>query len=71
MSRLAASFSSRRRYERLQRMGRVLQRPVARGGKLRHLPGPLAAWTRSRDLSALPQQTFREWWRARPPRAAP
>jgi L-lactate dehydrogenase complex protein LldF len=25
----------------------------------------LGNWTRVRDLRALPQQTFREWWKAR------
>jgi L-lactate dehydrogenase complex protein LldF len=37
----------------------------AGGWRIRRLPPPLAAWTRSRDLPLLPRQTFRDWWRAR------
>jgi L-lactate dehydrogenase complex protein LldF len=43
------------------RAGRLL----ARGGRIRHLPPPLSAWTASRDLPAPPQQTFRQWWAGR------
>ena len=41
--------------------GRLLGR---RYGRIRHLPGPLAAWTSSRDLPRPPRQTFRDWWKA-------
>ena len=33
--------------------------------RLRWLPGPLAAWGRSRTLPGVAEQTFREWWEAR------
>jgi L-lactate dehydrogenase complex protein LldF len=63
---LGRVFSSRDGYERAQRLGRSLQRPVARDGWItRFPPGPLAAWGRARDLPALPAQTFREWWESR------
>ena len=29
------------------------------------LPGPLSGWTSARDLPAVPQQSFRDWWRER------
>jgi len=66
LRRLAGAFASRARYERAQRLARRLQRPVVRDGWLtRFPPGPLAAWGRSRDLPAVPDQTFREWWESR------
>ncbi|MEO6715360.1 MAG: LutB/LldF family L-lactate oxidation iron-sulfur protein [Mycobacteriales bacterium] len=44
--------------QRLSRAGRLL----GRGGRIRRLPPPLSAWTRSRDLPVPPAETFREWW---------
>ena len=67
---LGKAFATRAGYERAQRLGRSLQRPVARDGWITHFPpGPLGAWGRSRDLPALPAQTFREWWESRDERA--
>jgi L-lactate dehydrogenase complex protein LldF len=63
MKALARTFSSRERYERAQRIGRVAQRPLTRDGRISHAPRPLAAWTSSRDLPGVARQTFREWWR--------
>ena len=66
LKHLGRAFATRAGYERTQRLGRSLQRPVARDGWITHFPpGPLAAWGRSRDLPALPAQTFREWWESR------
>jgi L-lactate dehydrogenase complex protein LldF len=63
---LGRAFATRAGYERVQRLGRAFQRPFARDGWItRFPPGPLAAWGRSRDLPALPSQTFREWWESR------
>jgi L-lactate dehydrogenase complex protein LldF len=45
--------------QRASRLGRVL----GRGGRIRHLPPPLSAWTAARDAPQPPRQTFREWWR--------
>jgi L-lactate dehydrogenase complex protein LldF len=46
-------------------VGRLLARLpfVSKAGRIRRLPPPLSAWTRSRDLPAPPAQTFRTWWR--------
>jgi L-lactate dehydrogenase complex protein LldF len=49
--------------ERLLRLGRLL-------GRRPRLPGPLAAWTASRDLPQAPRETFRMWWRLRESRGA-
>jgi L-lactate dehydrogenase complex protein LldF len=59
MDGLARVFRSRAHFERAQRMARLGNGPLAK------LPGPLSGWTTMRDLPEAPQQTFREWWRAR------
>jgi L-lactate dehydrogenase complex protein LldF len=65
MKAAAAAFSSRRRFEAAQRLGRMAQSPLTSQGWVRGLPGMLGNWTRARDLRALPKQTFREWWLSR------
>ena len=64
MQLLAKVFSDRQRFEGAQKLARVGQWPLARGGAIRRLPGKLAGWTEVRDLKPLPDQTFREWWKA-------
>ncbi len=59
---LAAVFADPRRFERLQRLGRLGQRFLMRGGYIEHLPGQLAGWTAMRDVYPVANQTFREWW---------
>lgn len=65
MKTAAAIFTSRRRFEAAQRLGRIAQWPMVSHGWMRNLPGLLGNWTRVRDLRALPRQTFREWWKER------
>jgi L-lactate dehydrogenase complex protein LldF len=65
LRRLARAFSDRNRYERAQRLARRLQRPAVRDGWVRRFPGPLKGWGATRDLPAVPEQTFREWWESR------
>ncbi len=62
---LGRVFASRQRYERAQRLARLLQRPAVRRGRVRWFVGPLSGWGASRELPALPPQTFREWWESR------
>ncbi len=62
---LGRVFGDAERYERAQRLARRLQRPAVRDGRVRWFVGPLAGWGKSRELPALPEQTFREWWEAR------
>jgi L-lactate dehydrogenase complex protein LldF len=64
MEALGWIFADRRRYELAQRAARVGSAPLARSGRIRRLPAALSGWTDSRDLPALPHQTFRQWWRA-------
>ena len=48
-----------------QKLARAAQWMFNRHGRLEHLPPPLGAWTATRDLQAMPPQTFREWWASR------
>jgi L-lactate dehydrogenase complex protein LldF len=55
MGAMARVFSSRRTYEAAQRMAKLGRGPLANAA--------LRPWTRSRELPAVPDQTFRDWWR--------
>ena len=44
-------------------MARTGQGIFEKDGKLVNLPGMAGGWTQFRDLRALPEQTFREWWK--------
>jgi L-lactate dehydrogenase complex protein LldF len=63
MRSIAWLFGSSRRLSAAQQLGRVGQRPFVRGGSIRRLPGPLAKWTRTRDLKPVAAESFRSWWR--------
>jgi L-lactate dehydrogenase complex protein LldF len=56
MRSLFRVFAKPRRYERAQRVARLVE------GPLRRAPGPLKHWTSRRDLKPMPRETFREWW---------
>jgi len=56
MAAMARVFSSRRAYEAAQRAARLGRGPLANA--------LMRPWTRSRELPDVPEQTFREWWRA-------
>jgi L-lactate dehydrogenase complex protein LldF len=45
-------------------LGRSLQRPFARGGRIRALLPGLGEWTRTRDLPPVANRTFQERWAA-------
>jgi L-lactate dehydrogenase complex protein LldF len=57
MGAMARVFASRRTYEAAQRMAKLGRGPIASAA--------LRPWTRSRELPAVPDQTFRDWWRSR------
>jgi L-lactate dehydrogenase complex protein LldF len=65
MKGAALVFADPRWFTRAQAIGRFLQRPFERDGYVRTAPGPMAAWTSTRDLPAIPRQSFRQWWAAR------
>ena len=43
--------------------GRLIQKPLKKDGSVRPLPGPLGAWTDSRDLPPLAEKPFRDLWK--------
>jgi L-lactate dehydrogenase complex protein LldF len=63
MKMAAHLFEHPRQYEAAQRMARTGQGIFEKDGKLVNLPGMAGGWTQFRDLRALPNQTFREWWK--------
>jgi L-lactate dehydrogenase complex protein LldF len=64
------AFASATRFRLAQRFGRVgLRVFTGKDGWIHSLPSLGARWTMSRDLRALPQQTFRDWWAMRPAKA--
>ena len=71
MRGLAWTMSDARRWSWALRAGRAGRLLGRRSGRIRHLPGPLGAWTSSRDLPRPPRQTFRDWWRAERPDEQP
>jgi L-lactate dehydrogenase complex protein LldF len=50
-------FASRGAYERAQRLSKLGRGPL---GKV-----PVPGWSTMRELPAVPDATFREWWRER------
>ncbi len=65
MKGAAAIFASPKRYEQAQKLAKVAQWPFVRRGAIERLPGYLSGWTATRDVKAVPQESFREWWRNR------
>jgi L-lactate dehydrogenase complex protein LldF len=65
MKAMAFAFSSGSRLAGAQKLARIGQMPFVSDGKFGNLPGKLGGWTASRDLKALPQESFREWWAKR------
>ena len=65
MRAAALTFSDAGWLRRAQMIGRFMQRPFAVDGMIRRLPGPGHGWTDTRDLPAIPPQSFRDWWKAR------
>jgi L-lactate dehydrogenase complex protein LldF len=46
-----------------ERFGQIGQKPlVSKNGFIEWLPLMLNGWTQTRDLKAMPPQSFRDWW---------
>jgi L-lactate dehydrogenase complex protein LldF len=68
MAAAASVMRGPRRWRYALRVARWAAAPLrllARGGRLRRLPGPLSAWTAARDAPLPPRESFRDWWRRR------
>jgi L-lactate dehydrogenase complex protein LldF len=65
MRLLSWIFRSPGRYATAQAAGRVGQWPLVKRGWMESLPGPMAEWSKMRDMVPVADQTFREWWSAR------
>ena len=63
MGLAARLLGSPRRLRFAQQLGRLLQRPFVRHGTIRWLPGPLHAWTGTRDLKPIARRSFSDRWR--------
>jgi L-lactate dehydrogenase complex protein LldF len=64
MAMKAASYAleSPEHLDRARKLGRIAQWPFAKDGVMSHLPFGLDAWTGVRDLPAIANESFREWW---------
>lgn len=65
MKTLGKVFTSPKRFERIQKLGRLGQRLKVNNGMIESLPGQLGGWTAVRDVYPVAPETFREWWRRR------
>ncbi|MDA0164985.1 lactate utilization protein [Solirubrobacter ginsenosidimutans] len=59
MEAIGRVFGSQKRYELAQKLARLGRGPIVAAS----LPG----WSAMRGLPQVPDQTFRDWWRSRPP----
>lgn len=60
---IARIFANRTRYEQAQHLAQIGQLPIKHGEFIEKLPGELGNWTIMRDMTAVPPQSFRDWWR--------
>ena len=65
MKAMYRAFSSRVAFERAQKAARLGAKPLARKGRIAHMPWPMSGWTMTRDLAEPPKETFRDWWKRR------
>ncbi|MGH3392450.1 MAG: lactate utilization protein B [Actinomadura sp.] len=62
MAAAAWTLRSPARLARAQKAAALTRPIIARRGRIRRLPGPLHAWTDTRDAPAPPVESFRAWW---------
>ena len=63
MQAAAFLFADSRRFALAQQAGQIGQKVlVSKNGFIEWLPLMLGGWSQTRDLRAMPAQSFREWW---------
>jgi L-lactate dehydrogenase complex protein LldF len=63
MQAAAFLFKDSSRLAMAEKIGRIGQKPlVSKNGFIEWMPLMLSGWTQSRDLKAMPAQSFRDWW---------
>ena len=62
MKAAAFALGTSSRLSLAQKLIGIAQVPFEQHGVIHKLPGLLGAWTASRDLRAVPPQSFRQWW---------
>jgi len=63
MKAAAFLFADANRLAIAERMGQFAQKPlVSKNGFIEWMPLMLSGWTQTRDLKAMPEQSFRAWW---------
>ena len=63
MQAAAFLFADSSRLALAERIGQVGQKPlVSKNGFIEWMPLMLSGWTQTRDLRAMPAQSFRQWW---------
>jgi L-lactate dehydrogenase complex protein LldF len=63
MSSAGWVFRDPRRYEAAQRAGSLSRFLAGSDGTIKRLPWPGSKWTSTRDVPAVPKESFRMWWR--------
>jgi L-lactate dehydrogenase complex protein LldF len=63
MQAAAFLFADAGRFAMAERLGQIGQKPlVSKNGFIEWMPLMLSGWTQTRDLKAMPAQSFRDWW---------
>ncbi|HWF91317.1 MAG TPA: LutB/LldF family L-lactate oxidation iron-sulfur protein [Terriglobales bacterium] len=63
----SASFAlaSSQRFAVAQKLVRIAQWPLVHNSTISKLPGFLGSWSETRNMRAVPAESFREWWKHR------
>ena len=63
MQAAAFAFADAGRLSMAEHLAQIAQKPlVSKNGFIESLPLMLGGWTQTRDLKAMPKQSFRDWW---------